>query len=437
LGKGLAEVSHMSAVATTTDYHRWPGLLPPEPARVRTAAAKVFMRRVAERCGIRVQFADGGTWGPSGGPVLRIWDIEAMAARLGRAGEVGFGESYMAAEWDADDLVGVLEALARGVWTAVPSPFAWLRHLARVPNPQDQDNDLAGARRNIAHHYDLSNGLFARFLDETMTYSSGLFRDSSEPLAVAQKRKIDRILDAVGAGLGTRLLEIGSGWGELAVRAARRGSQVTTITLSEEQASLARTRVTAAGLDAQVEVRIQDYRDVQGLFDAIVSVEMIEAVGSARWATYLATLDRHLAIGGRVGLQTILADHGRMLESSRSRTWTRKYIFPGGVIPSEHALEESLHRHTGLKVVDRYRFGSSYARTLHAWRKRFAELGDEVLGLGFDRTFLRMWDFYLGQSEAGFRTGYLDVAQLVLSRSSFAGLSAPQRCQASDMVGEW
>jgi cyclopropane-fatty-acyl-phospholipid synthase len=406
----------MSAVATMTDYNRWPELIPPPSAPLRTAAAKVFLRRAARHCGIRVQFANGDTWGPSGGPVVRIWDIDALATRLGRAGEVGFGESYMAAEWDADDLVAVLEALAQRIWTAVPLPVAWLRRLTRVPNPQDQDNDLAGARRNIAHHYDLSNELFARFLDETMTYSSGLFQDPSELLAVAQRRKIDRILDAVGVGRGTRLLEIGSGWGELAVRAARRGSQVTTITLSEEQASLARSRVTLAGLDAHVDVRIQDYRDVQGLFDAIVSVEMIEAVGKGRWATYLGMLDRHLAIGGRVGLQTILADHGRMLESSRSRTWTRKYIFPGGVIPSEQALEESLNRHTDLKVVDRYRFGSSYAHTLHVWRNRFAELGDEVLRLGFDRTFLRMWNYYLSQSEAGFRTGYLDVAQLILSR---------------------
>ena len=323
----------------------------------------------------------------------------------------------MAGDWDSPDLVGLFEAIVPRIWTVVPRPFRSLRRLTQMANPYGQENDLDGSRRNIAHHYDLSNELFALFLDETMTYSSALFESPSDSLPAAQRRKIDGLLDAVGVDERTRLLEIGTGWGELATRAALRGAHVTTLTLSEEQAALARRRVTATGLEGRVDVRVQDYREVAGSFDAIVSVEMVEAVGPSWWPTYFKVIDRHLASGGRAGLQTILMDHDRMRDASRSWTWTRKYVFPGGVIPSETAIEENLRRHTSLRVVDRRRFGSSYARTLQEWRYRFAERSNEVDALGFDRVFQRMWHYYLAQSEAAFRAGYLDVAQLVLSRT--------------------
>jgi cyclopropane-fatty-acyl-phospholipid synthase len=275
---------------------------------------------------------------------------------------------------------------------------------------------LGGARRNIARHYDLSNELFGLFLDQTMTYSSAVFENPDEPLAVAQSRKIERLLDDVGVGEGSRLLEIGTGWGELAVRAAQRGARVTTITLSEQQAALARQRIAAAGLEQQVDLQAQDYRTVEGTFDAIVSVEMIEAVGRRWWPTFFEVLDQRLASGGRIGLQTILMDHDHMLDASGSWTWTRKYVFPGGVIPSETAIERNLERYTKLSIVDRYRFGTSYARTLERWRLRFSEHHDQVEALGFGPVFRRMWDYYLAQSEAAFAVGYLDVGQFILAR---------------------
>ena len=407
----------MTQLEKTTDLPGWAAVRPPSASALRVSAAKAFLRLTAARCGLQLQFPDGSLSGPPLGPALQIRDYDALAARLARAGEIGFGEAYMAGDWDSPDLVGLFEAIVPRIWTVVPRPFRSLRRLTQMANPYGQENDLDGSRRNIAHHYDLSNELFALFLDETMTYSSALFESPSDSLPAAQRRKIDGLLDAVGVDERTRLLEIGTGWGELATRAALRGAHVTTLTLSEEQAALARRRVTATGLEGRVDVRVQDYREVAGSFDAIVSVEMVEAVGPSWWPTYFKVIDRHLASGGRAGLQTILMDHDRMRDASRSWTWTRKYVFPGGVIPSETAIEENLRRHTSLRVVDRRRFGSSYARTLQEWRYRFAERSNEVDALGFDRVFQRMWHYYLAQSEAAFRAGYLDVAQLVLSRT--------------------
>ena len=384
---------------------------------LRVAAANAFMRRAALRCGVQVRFPDGTVSGSAAGPVMSIRNYHALASRLATSGEIGFGEAYMAGDWDSPDLVDLLEAILRRIWTVVPRPLAVLRRLVKRPNPHHQDNDLDGARRNVAHHYDLSNELFAQFLDETMTYSAALFKLESDSLAVAQGRKVERLLDATGVGPGVRLLEIGTGWGELAIRAACRGAQVTTITLSHQQAELTRSRVAAAGLERRVEVREQDYRQVTGRFDAIISVEMIEAVGRSWWPTYFQSLDQHLAAGGRVGLQSILMDHHRMLDASGSWTWTRKYVYPGGVIPSQTAIETGLARHTTLRVVDCYHFGASYARTLREWRERFSQHRDQLLRLGFDPAFQRMWNYYLAQSQAAFQAGYLDVGQLILTHT--------------------
>jgi cyclopropane-fatty-acyl-phospholipid synthase len=399
---------------SSIDYGRWPSLEPPPPLHLRRPLVHALVRRLAERCHIRVELADGPRLGPADGPVLAVRDPDAFIDRLARFGKIGFAESYMAGEWEAPDLVAVLAALAERVWSAVPRPLRWLGRAAEVAVPVGEDNDRIGARRNIARHYDLSNDLFEAFLDETLTYSSALYVRSGEPLAEAQRRKIDRLLDRCGVGPGARVLEIGTGWGELALRAARRQAHVTSITLSEAQAGVARERIARAGLAGGAEVRVQDYREVGGRYDAIVSVEMVEAVGVHRLSTFFRVLDDRLAEGGRIGLQAILMDHARMRATARSWTWTQKYIFPGGLIPSERAIGTAVNR-TSLRVVDRLRFGDSYARTLEAWRRRFARI--DVERLGFDHTFRRMWDFYLAQSEAGFRTGYLDVTQMVLQRA--------------------
>jgi len=217
-----------------------------------------------------------------------------------------------------------------------------------------------------------------------------------------------------------RVLEIGSGWGALAIRAAQeRGAHVTTLTLSTEQQKLARERAAAAGVADLVDVRLQDYRDVTGQFDAIVSVEMIEAVGERFWPTYFTTLDRHLAPGGRVGLQTITMAHDRMLATRRGYTWVHKYVFPGGIIPSLRAIEENLAGYTKLGVIERRDLGPHYAHTLALWRERFLDNWGSLSG-AFDETFRRMWEFYLAYCEAGFRVGYLGVSQLGLARHPFA-----------------
>jgi cyclopropane-fatty-acyl-phospholipid synthase len=210
------------------------------------------------------------------------------------------------------------------------------------------------------------------------------------------------------------VLEIGSGWGELAIRAARRGASVTTITLSEEQALLAKQRAKAAGVSGLVDVQLCDYRDVEGTYDAIVSVEMIEAVGERWWPEYFAVLDRRLAPGGRVGLQAIVMPHRRMLAARRSYTWIHKYIFPGGIIPSVEAIKAIVANKTSLQIVEAKRFGKSYAETLRRWQERFIAATSAVDALGFDETFRRMWRFYLAYCEAGFRAGYLDVVQFTM-----------------------
>jgi cyclopropane-fatty-acyl-phospholipid synthase len=286
--------------------------------------------------------------------------------------------------------------------------------------PDCHDNTVEGAQQNIHHHYDLSNDLFKTFLDESMTYSSAIFNGepygSDEDLAVAQRRKIDRLLDAASVGKDSRVLEIGTGWGELAIRAARRGADVTSLTISVEQAELARERIAAEGLSDRVTVLLQDYRQAQGNYDAIVSVEMIEAVGMQYWSSYFATLDRLLRPGGRIGIQAITIAHHRMLATRNNFTWIHKYVFPGGQIPSLTAIENALAERTRLRVVRSQGFGQHYARTLALWRTRFLEAWPGLAERGFDGTFQRMWEYYLAYCEAGFRTGYLDVHQLELSR---------------------
>ncbi|MEZ5092725.1 class I SAM-dependent methyltransferase [Nocardioides sp.] len=295
--------------------------------------------------------------------------------------------------------------------------------------PHHHRNSVDNSRANIAHHYDLSNELFATFLDETMTYSSALFDTSvsgpslaqvaaapdhqrPEDLADAQRRKIDRLLDVTGVGPGTRLLEIGTGWGELALRAAVRGARVHSVTLSREQQTLARARIAAAGLADRVEVELVDYRLVEGEYDAVCSVEMIEAVGHEYLSEYFRTLRRRLAPGGRAGIQAILMPHDRMLATLGTYTWIHKYIFPGGFLPSAE-LVEALAREAGLTPTDRLSFGLHYAETLQRWDEAFVDA--DTAALGFDETFRRMWHFYLTYCRAGFASGYLDVQQLVLT----------------------
>jgi cyclopropane-fatty-acyl-phospholipid synthase len=308
----------------------------------------------------------------------------------------------------------LLTAFANSMADLVPSALQWLRPLAVVRHPNTMINSLTQARDNIAEHYDLSNDLFAEFLDGTMSYSSALFEDTQpdwSALEAGQHRKIDRLLDSARVGPGSRVLEIGTGWGELCIRAAARGAEVHSITLSAEQQLLARERVAAAGLSAHVTIELKDYREVEGRYDAVVSVEMIEAVGYRFWPTYFRTLDRLVSPGGRVAIQAITMPHERMLKSRNTYTWIQKYIFPGGMIPSVEAVVGITERETRLRTVGMLSLRPHYAETLRLWRERFNEHRDSVSALGFDHVFQRMWELYLAYSEAGFRSGYLDVYQ--------------------------
>ncbi|MFF3849670.1 class I SAM-dependent methyltransferase [Streptomyces sp. NPDC002328] len=403
------------------DRARWPDVaVPPDASWARTAITAAVVRRALRGLPLRVRFPDGTAIG-AGGPVLDVHDPKAFHARIGSHGLVGFGEAYMAGEWDAPDPVAVLTVLAGHVAQLVPEPLQRLRGLWAARRPRSERNTPDGARDNISRHYDLSNDLFALFLDETLTYSAALFRGfpaAWDLLPAAQHRKIDRLLDLAKVGEGTRLLEIGTGWGELAIRAAVRGAHVTSLTLSREQRELARERAAAAGLADRVRIELRDYREARGTYDAVVSVEMVEAVGAEFWPDYFRALDALLEPGGRVALQAITMPHDRMLASRDTFTWIQKYIFPGGLLPSVEAVAETVRDHTALRVARRDAYGAHYAETLRLWRERFAERADEVSALGFDATFRRMWTFYLAYSEAGFRSGYLDVQQYLLTKEA-------------------
>jgi cyclopropane-fatty-acyl-phospholipid synthase len=386
-------------------------------ALARAAAARAFLARAAARLPILIQAQDGrlsGAGGP-GSPVLVIRDQDAFYRRLG-SGTAGLAEAYMTGAWDCDDLPGLFTVLASNVTALVPAPLQALRRWYIPRAPAAEDATIEGARRNIERHYDLSDDLFALFLDPTMTYSSALFAPG-DTLACAQRRKIEALLDRTGTGPGTTVLEIGTGWGELAIRAAARGAQVTTLTISPSQWRTARRRAQAAGVADRVDVQLRDYRQAGGRYDAVVSVEMIEAVGERYWPAYFSALDRLLAPGGRAGLQAITMPHDRMLATRSGHTWIHKYIFPGGQIPSLQAITDALREHTGLHVTADYPMGQHYARTLAEWRRRFLAATGQVAQLGFGPTFQRMWNLYLAYSEGGFRAGYLDVHQLVLERS--------------------
>jgi cyclopropane-fatty-acyl-phospholipid synthase len=383
---------------------------------IRAAAARMLVHRIAARLPIRVAVPGGpvrGGGGP-GSPLLEIRDSRAFFRRVG-AGTAGLAESYMAGDWDSSDLVGLLSVFAEHLPTLVPGPLRGLRRWYVPREPAAEEATPEGARSNIERHYDLSNEFFALFLDSTMTYSSALF-GPGDSLADAQRRKNQALLDLTGVRSGHTVLEIGTGWGELAIEAAARGARVTTLTISPAQWSAARQRIAAAGLSDRVAVELRDYREVSGRYDVILSVEMVEAVGEQYWPAYFSAIDRVLAPGGRVGLQAITMPHDRMMATRSGHTWIHKYIFPGGRIPSLEAMTGVLHRHTRLAVSSDLAMGQHYARTLDEWRARFLGAADDVGRLGFGRTFQRMWNLYLAYSEAGFRSGYLDVHQLLLER---------------------
>lgn len=353
---------------------------------------------------------------------------EEFFQRLLFHGEIGFGEAYVDGLFRTDDLVALLEfgLRNRSVVNLNLPALSWTTRLKDLRLHRGRKNTRENARANIHAHYDLGNDFYSLFLDESMTYSSAIYDSPDQPLAEAQQNKYRHIAEMAGIRQGERVLEIGSGWGGFALYAARTlGCHVTTITISREQLEEARRRVAAAGLSSLVSVEFVDYRDVTGEFDRVVSIEMLEAVGHEYFEAYFQKIDRVLRPGGAAAIQVITVPDRAYEAQKNGVNWIQKYIFPGGVLPSLSAMEHAMRR-TGLIVSRTEDIAAHYAITLRTWRKRFFERIDEVRALGFDDRFVRLWEYYLAASEAGFLTRTIGDLQLRLDKpagraSAFTG----------------
>jgi len=343
---------------------------------------------------------------------------------LAANGSVGAAESYMDGEWDCADLVGLVQLLVRNrdLLDAMERGPARIGGWAMRGWNALRRNTRDGARRNIAAHYDLGNDFFRLFLSEDLMYSSALYAGDDDTLEAASTRKLDRICDKLRLGPDDHAVEIGTGWGGFAVHAARtRGCRVTTTTISREQHALASQRVADAGLQDRVIVLLSDYRDLQGQYDKLVSIEMIEAIGAQYLDTYFATLGRLLKPDGLALVQAITIEDHRYEQALRSVDFIKRHIFPGSFIPSIAAMLAAKARSSDLALVHLEDFGPSYARTLHDWRERFLARREDVRAQGFDERFLRMWTFYLAYCEGGFRERSIGVAHVLMAKPGYRG----------------
>lgn len=390
----------------------------PRPRPVRCRLAARLIKAALSGFPVRAVFPDGTRLGSGDAmaPVMRVHRPAALYRRVADCGAIGFCEAYLAGDWSSTDPAGILAPFAARLNRPVNRPLAALRRWTMPHRPASEENTLDGARANVGVHYDVSDAMFATFLDPSMSYSSAWFAEDEDDLQAAQLRKTDAMLDYAGVGAGTRLLEIGSGWGALALRAAERGADVTTVTVSRNQRDTVEDRITAAGLDRNCRVLLADYREITGEYDAIVSVEMAEAVGLDHLPGYFGTLERLLAPGGRISLQIITMPHDRMVATRDLATWIQRYVFPGGQVLSVPEIERQVAATPALRITARRSLGRHYARTLHEWRERFLGASTALLELGFDAEFQRLWEFYLAYAEAGFRAGYLNVWQFQLGR---------------------
>jgi cyclopropane-fatty-acyl-phospholipid synthase len=353
--------------------------------------------------------------GPDGRLIVRDF---RFVSRVLASADIGFGEGYMAGEWDTPDLSVLLEAFTLNFdrLEALIQGNPVIRVVDRVAHKLNR-NTRRGARRNIHAHYDLGNAFYARWLDPSMTYSSARFERPDQPLGEAQRHKYETLARSIGLEPGRRVLEIGCGWGGFAEFAAREiGARVTALTISPAQHEFTRRRLFDQGLAEIAEVKLMDYRDVEGPFDHVASIEMFEAVGEAYWPAYFAKVRDVLSPGGRAGLQ-IITIRDELFRAYRQRSdFLRKYIFPGGMLPSEGRLREEVDR-AGLEWRAIVRFGQNYADTLSQWASSFESAWEEIRKLGFDERFRRLWRFYLSYCEAGFRAERTNVVQLSLFRS--------------------
>ncbi|GAB1234373.1 class I SAM-dependent methyltransferase [Ferrigenium sp. UT5] len=370
---------------------------------------------------LHLQLPDGQSahFGDDSYPVtlhLRDWSLFDAVMKYG---DIGFAETYLANGWTTDNLTGLIELFIKNreqIETLIYGKW-WGNLLYRLRHLFHR-NSRSGSRKNIHAHYDIGNDFYRLWLDPSMTYSSALFdHGNTDDLQAGQLAKYRRIVQQLRLQRGDRVLEIGCGWGGFAeVAAQEAGVRITGLTLSTEQLAYAQRRMDAAGLSNQTELKLLDYRDCHGKYDAIASIEMFEAVGEAYWPNYFECVARNLKLGGRACIQTIvIAD--ALFERYRSSTdFIQQYIFPGGMLPSPGVFREQAARQ-GLRVVDEFAFGLDYARTLAEWRTAFYKQLPEVRAQGFDERFVLTWEFYLCYCEAAFRAGSTNVMHFTLEKA--------------------
>jgi cyclopropane-fatty-acyl-phospholipid synthase len=357
-------------------------------------------------------------------PVLVRVEDPSLYRALAASGSVGAGEAYIRGHWGCDDLVGLIRLLLKnrdlldGLEGGTARLGGWLLGAWSAIRP----NTRRGSRAHIAAHYDLGNEFFALFLSDDLMYSSALWEGPEDTLEAASRRKLDAVCRSLDLNRGDELIEIGTGWGGLALHAARHyGCRVTTTTISREQHALACERVARAGLADRIRVLLEDYRDLKGSYDKLVSIEMIEAIGAGYLPTYFAKIGTLLKPGGLALLQAITIEDHRYEHALREVDYIKRHVFPGAFIPSVSAMFEAKRRVTDLNLIRFNDFGLSYARTLEVWRKRFLLQRAEVRRLGFDDAFIRLWEFYLAYCEGGFRERSIGVAHLTFEKAALPG----------------
>jgi cyclopropane-fatty-acyl-phospholipid synthase len=356
---------------------------------------------------------------PNPGPhailVLNTW---RTVRRVVLGGHLAFAEAYIDGDWDSPDLAALIEFFALNQdHMRSDVQGSWLSRQWNLIRHRTRGNTKRGSKRNIVAHYDLGNDFYATWLDRGMTYSSAVYQSEGQSLEAAQDAKIGRVIEALELRGGEEVLEIGCGWGALAERLISDcDAKVTGVTLSPAQLHYAKERLAKAGLDARGDLRLEDYRDVRGVFDRIVSIEMLEAVGAEYWAVYFATLRDRLAKGGHAVLQVISIAERYFEAYTRETDFIQKYIFPGGMLPSVPVLRQHIAK-AGLMLKSAEMFGESYAITLGEWQRRFQHAWPSLAQQGFDTAFRRKWEYYLSYCEAGFRAGSIDVGLYVVGHA--------------------
>ena len=401
---------------STAPQHRLPTNMPLAARRVLPLLQKLQHGRLHLRLPDGSESVYGQGEQPSASLVVHDWGMFAAAMR---SGDIGFAESFIAGEWETPDLCALLRVFISNRNALENVIYGhWWGQLAHRLRHWLNRNTRSNSRKNIHAHYDLGNAFYSLWLDPTMNYSSAWFDGNPMlPMDQAQDAKVRRALRMVNLtpGHNQRLLEIGCGWGALAEMGTREwGVAFTGVTLSEQQLAHAQKRLGDQGLGAQAQFRLQDYRDITDpAFDAICSIEMIEAVGQAYWPTYFETVARLLKPGGRACIQSIVIADSYFDRYVRGTDFIQQYIFPGGCLPSPSAFRQHAQA-AGLRVVDEFAFGLDYAHTLRLWRERFMQVKPQVLALGFDERFVRIWQFYLAYCEAAFMEANTDVVQYTL-----------------------